>query len=230
MSQGELIMITRLSLYVAALSLFMATLVAAAPVREIAFVLKVVGIANIKTANADWAPLKKGSRVNSGDRIRTQDNALVSLVFLDDKTMMKIRANSDVEIKGEKKEKGVSKELYVSVGELWSKVTPHGAGYRVETPSGVAAVKGTEFYTVVDNLGQTFIFGVEGLVQLLNELGEVLVGKGQMGFAKKGDKPSSSSSGQIPDWALADEEQDLNIEFQNSEGQKKTLKIRFKKK
>lgn len=223
-------MITRLSLYVAALSLFMATLVAAAPVREIAFVLKVVGIANIKTANADWAPLKKGSRVNSGDRIRTQDNALVSLVFLDDKTMMKIRANSDVEIKGEKKEKGVSKELYVSVGELWSKVTPHGAGYRVETPSGVAAVKGTEFYTVVDNLGQTFIFGVEGLVQLLNELGEVLVGKGQMGFAKKGDKPSSSSSGQIPDWALADEEQDLNIEFQNSEGQKKTLKIRFKKK
>jgi hypothetical protein len=230
MSEGELIMTTRLVLYFAALTLFLATLVAAAPVREIAFVLKVVGTANIKTAGADWAPLKKGGRVSSGDRIRTQENALVSLIFLDDKTMMKIRANSDVEIKGEKKEKGISKELYVSVGELWSKVTPHGAGYRVETPSGVAAVKGTEFYTVVDNLGQTFIFGVEGLVQLLNELGEALVGKGQMGFSKKGEKPSSSSGGNIPDWALADEEQDLNIEFQNSDGQKKNLKIRFKKK
>lgn len=214
----------------AALMLVWAAWLTAAPVREIAFVLKVVGAASIKTADQDWAVLKKGSRVQSGDRIRTQENALVSLVFLDDKTMMKIRANSDVEIKGEKKEKGISKELYVSVGELWSKVTPNGAGFRVQTPSGVAAVKGTEFYTVVDNLGQTFIFGVEGLVQLLNELGDVLVGKGQMGFSKKGEKPSSSTGGNIPDWALADEEQDLDIEFQNSEGQKKTLKIRFKKK
>jgi hypothetical protein len=202
----------------------------AAVVREMAFVLKVTGEAKIKTATQDWNNLQKGNRVNNGDQIRTGENALVSLVFIDDKTLMKIRANSTVQIKGDKNAQGIGKQLFMEMGEMWSKVTPNGPGFRIETPSGVAAVKGTEFYTIVDNQGQTFIFGIEGLVQLLNELGEVLVGKGQMGFSKKGDKPNSSIATGTPDWGLGDEEQELDIEFLNSEGAKKHLKINFKKK
>ncbi len=202
----------------------------AAAVKEMAFVLKVTGDVKIKTAAADWVNLQKGGRICSGDRIRTGDDALVSLVFIDDKSMMKIRANSEVEITGDKNAKGISKQLMLQVGELWNKVTPGGAGYRVATPSGVAAVKGTEFYSLVDNQGQTFIFGIEGLVQLLNELGEVLVGKGQMGFSKKGEKPNTSPSINPPDWGIADGEQEMDIEFQNSAGDKKHLIIRFKKK
>jgi len=201
-----------------------------ADVKEMALVLKVTGDAKIKSQMQDWSTLKKGGRISNGDRIRTGENALVSLVFIDDKTLMKIRANSEVEIAGDKVSKGISKKLAMQVGEIWNKVTPNGAGFRIETPSGVAAVKGTEFYTIVDNQGQTFVFGIDGLVQLLNEFGEALVGKGQMGFAKKGDKPNTTTATSLPDWGMADENQELDIEFQNSDGTKKQLQIRFKKK
>lgn len=210
--------------------LFAAGRLAAADVTEMAFVLKVSGDAKIKTAKQDWTMLQKGNRIRNGDRIRTGENTLVSLIFIDDKALMKIRANSEVEIKGEKNAKGIGKELAMQVGEVWNKVTPNGPGFRIETPSGVAAVKGTEFYTLVDNQGQTFVYGIEGLIQLLNELGEVMVGKGQMGFSKKGAKPTAVAATRTPDWSMGDETQELDIEFENSDGGKKNLQIKFKKK
>ncbi|HPI72617.1 MAG TPA: FecR family protein [bacterium] len=210
--------------------LFTAGRPAAADVTEMAFVLKVSGDAKIKTAKQDWAALLKGARIRNGDRIKTGENGLVSLVFIDDKALMKIRANSQVEIRGERNAKGIGKELAMQIGEAWNKVSPNGPGFRIETPSGVAAVKGTEFYTLVDDQGQTFVYGIEGLIQLLNELGEVMVAKGQMGFSKKGAKPTAVAAARTPDWSMGDEIQELNIEFENSDGGKKNLQIKFKKK
>jgi ferric-dicitrate binding protein FerR (iron transport regulator) len=210
--------------------LFLFLSVSAQRPQEIAFVLKLTGEAKIKTAVQDWSPLLKGARIHAGDRILTGENTVVSIIFLDDKTMIKIRSLSEVELKGEKTPGGIAKQLLLDAGEMWSKVTPNGAGYRVVTPSGVAAVKGTEFYVIVDQQEQTFVFGVEGLVQLLNRLGEILIGEGQLGTAKKGEKPVVAVASVLPDWAMADEPQELDVEFTGPDGIQKHLIIHFKKK
>jgi len=202
----------------------------AAPSPEIAFVLKVTGNAKFKTEKANWTDLVKGTRLHSGDQIRTGANTLISIVFIDDKTMLKIRSDSDVRLQGEKNEKGLSKKLMMDVGQMWARVTPGGAGFRLETPSGVAAVKGTEFYGITDAAGVTMILGIEGFVEFFNDLGTVLVGKGQTGQAAKGDKPSLSPTQPFDDWAKTETIEELDMEFKNPEGVNKHLKIRYKQK
>ncbi len=203
---------------------------AAVPGQEIAFVLKVSGNAKFKTEKTNWTDLSKGTRLRSGDQIRTGTNTLVALVFIDDKTMVKIRSDSEIRLQGEKEPKGISKKLAMNFGDLWARVTPGGAGFRLETPSGVAAVKGTEFYALTDRAGNTTIIGIEGFIEFFNELGSILIGKGQTGSATKGGQPSLSPTQSFDDWAKQDVVDELDIEFQNSEGAKKHLKIKYKQK
>ena len=197
--------------------------------KDIAIVLKVNGDAKIKSTTSDWQSLKKGARLQSGDRIRTGSESLVAVVFSDDKTMMKIRSESELSINGDRTEKGIAKRLAMNIGQMWDRVTP-GTDFRLETPSGVAAVKGTEFYGIVDAEGNLSIVGIDGLIELLNELGAILVEKGKTGILKKGIRPILDNTKQFEDWARLDsDENELMIEFENSEGTKKQLKIRFRK-
>jgi len=202
-----------------------------ATTRDLALVLKVKGDAKFKSGYRDWSTLARGQRLSSGDRIRTGDDALVAIVFTDDKSMLKIRSEAEVSLAGQRTEKGVAKRLAMDVGEMWAKINPKGAGFRMETPSGVAAVKGTEFYGLVDAFGNMTIIGIDGLVELLNNLGSVLVGKGQTGQIQKGQKPEVGDTEQFNDWAKLDQiEGDIEIEFENSEGAKKQIEIQYKKK
>lgn len=218
------ILISTIILFVAACSL------KAAAEPEIAFVLKVSGNAKIKSGTSNWTDLTKGSRLRSGDQIRTGANTLVAIVFLDDKTMLKIRSDSDVRLQGDKNQKGIAKKIAMDIGQIWTRVTPGGAGFRLETPSGVAAVKGTEFYGIIDSNGETFIIGIDGFIEFFNDLGSILVGKGQTGGAAKGQKPTVKTSEQVDEWAKSDVIEELDLEFKNPEGAKKHLKIKYKQK
>lgn len=195
---------------------------------EVAFVLKVTGEASLQTTGKEWQPLRKGARLRNLDRIKTGADALVAIVFLDDKTMIKIRSDSEVQITTEKTGKGLHKRLIMEVGQMWSKVIPGRGGFQLETPSGVAAVKGTEFYTLADSEGGTVIIGIEGLVEFVNELGTILIGKGETGRARKGDRPSVAPTEEFDHWAADGQIQELDLEFKNSEGDVKHLKMKYK--
>ncbi|HPG83599.1 MAG TPA: FecR family protein [bacterium] len=196
---------------------------------EVAFVLKVTGEAQVKSAKTDWTALKKGARLHNQDQIRTGPNTLVAIVFLDDKTMMKIRSDSEVRIETTKGEKGLHKRVLMEMGQMWSKVVPGRGGFQLETPSSVAAVKGTEFYGLIDENGETVIIGIEGIIQLYNQLGSVLVKAGETGRAAKKGEPQVGPSTEYEDWAAEDEIQELDLEYQNDAGEKKHLKIRYTK-
>jgi hypothetical protein len=195
---------------------------------EVAFVLKVTGEAKIKAVGADWVALKKGDRLHNQDMIKTGANALIAIVFLDDKTMMKIRSDSEVKIETSKTDKGLHKRIIMEMGQMWTKVVPGRGGFQLETPSGVAAVKGTEFYGIIDENGQTVIIGIEGIVELLNELGSVLVKKGETGRAAKKSEPRVNPTTELDDWASQDMVQELDLEFKNGAGETKHLKMKYK--
>ncbi len=197
---------------------------------DIALVLKVSGEARLKSGDKQWEPLKRGYRLTSGDKIRTGRQALVAIVFTDDKSMMKIRAESEVTVRGTRDRKGIAKRVYMQAGNMWAKIQPGGRGYRLETPSGVAAVKGTEFYGIVDSFGSMTIIGIEGVLELFNDLGKVMVNKGQTGKAGKGSKPAVTETEQLDDWAKDGDIEELIIEFENNDKIKKQLKLRYRTK
>lgn len=221
--------INRVSGIIAALCCFVLFQPARSENIEVAFVLKVTGEAQVKSSAADWSPLKKGARLHNQDQIRTGANGLVAIVFLDDKTMMKIRADSEVRIETTTTEKGLHKRVLMEMGQMWSRVVPGRGGFQLETPSSVAAVKGTEFYGMIDENGETVIIGIEGIIQLYNQLGSVLVKKGETGRAAKRSQPEVTATTEFDNWAAEDEVQELDLEYQNEAGEKKHLKIRYTK-
>jgi hypothetical protein len=214
-------------IYTIFLTLFPLLLFAAKGDQDIALVLKINGQVEFES-QSNWHQLRKGQRLDDGTKIRTAENALVAIVFTDDKSMMKIRGGSLVEINGDRNGKRIKKRIRLDLGSIWSRITSGGAGYRLETPSGVAAVKGTTFYTMVDQNGFTTVIGIEGLVELFNNLGSVDVGQGTTGTLIKSQEPSLAPTKTYEDWAGSDgATMLLEIELKNDKNETKMLRIRF---
>ena len=199
--------------------------------KDIAIVLKVSGDAQHKSGRRNWNKLKKGRHLNSGDQVKTGSESMVSVIFTDDRSMMKIRSDSEVTFRGERKKAGIIKKLRMNFGQFWANINPQGAGFSLETPSGVAAVRGTEFYSIVDSNGNTSIIGVDGLVALFNKYGRVLVGKGQTGTLPKDGEPTLEKTENWDGWADSEDGTgNLQIEFEDESGNvKKRLNIDYEK-
>ncbi len=199
--------------------------------QDIAIVLKATGSVELKEADAaGFSQLKRGVRVNSGDVVRTGEDGFAAVMFTDDKSLIKVRKNSSLTIRGNRQKSTIAKRLNLPSGEMWLKVNAQKTDLKIETPSGVAAVKGTEFYTIVDNVGNTKIYGMGGKVELKNSLGIVEVTEGETGLATMTRAPSEHKTVEVetPTWGTDDKtEHELKIEFINPNGKKRTLKIEY---
>ncbi len=199
--------------------------------RDVAIILKSNGKVSVKeSVTKKWKTSKRGKRLDSGDIVKTYDKSFAAIMFTDDKSMLKVRDNSLLAIRGEREKKTLSKRIVCSLGNFWLKVKKQHSKMIVETPSGVAAVKGTEFYGVVNEDGSTMIIAVEGLIQLMNKFGEQFVRPGQTGFMAKNEAPKveKTDPDSKPDWGDEDEqENELNLEFEDADGNKKHLKIKY---
>ncbi len=204
--------------------------------KDVALLFKSRGKVEIYRSNQKkWLSARRGVRLNSGDMIRTGDESLAAVVFTDDKSLMKIRSRSDVVIRGERQKKSIVKRVYMEVGEVFVSVRRQRASFRLETPTGVAAVKGTEFYGIVDETGNMFIIAIKGIVELINKYGSVMVAAGETGKSDGKSPPvkEKTNPNQKPDWAQEDEGEsydEIEIEYQTPDGEVKKLKIRTKSK
>ena len=225
----------KLPLVILFLSAFVSTTLMGKTDRDVALVFKVKGKVNVlKSKKNSTLFAKRGMRLDAGDQIQTDQNGFMALIFTDDKSMMKIRSNSDVIIRGKRVKKTFTKRIFMEMGEAWVHVSPQLASdFRIETPTGVAAVKGTEFYTIVDQNGNVSIFAMKGIVELINKLGSIMVHAGEAGFSdgKSEPKLGKIKPGQAPGWAKSDGndvEKVLQIEFEDKDGTKKLMKIYYK--
>lgn len=204
--------------------------------KDIAFLFKTNGKVEIQQNGSKlWHGAKRGFRLNSGDKIRTGDNSLAALLFTDDKSLMKIRSRSDVIVKGERKQSSIAKSIFMQVGEVFISVKKQRSVFRLETPTGVAAVKGTEFYGQMDEDGKFTILGISGIVELINKYGSVLVKAGEKGIST-GDKAPQSQKAAPGDGKTWGQEGDnnepqydeLEIPFKDKDGNIRTLQLRTK--
>lgn len=124
--------------------------------------------------------LKTGDRLSDGDRVRTGADGRAVLVFTDDKSQLKLTPQTDLVLHAKRQGGRTDKEVEMSAGTLWSKVTRQQGEFRIATPTSVASVKGTAWWTK-SNPTLTEIITEEGIVSLLSrrtgESVDVLMGR-----------------------------------------------------
>ncbi len=197
--------------------------------KDVALVLKTAGKVELnKQGRSTWFSAKRGHRMNSGEVVRTGPNSIAALVFTDDKSLLKVRSNSNVTIEGKREEKSIVKRIQLTFGEIWAKVTKQNTRMRIESPSGVATVKGTEFNCLVadDNF---FVFCQEGLMELANQAGTMLLGANEMARMTRGSPPERLDGNPEDIFNLDDDEggRNIEIEFEDADGNKKKMIIDF---
>lgn len=202
--------------------------------KRIAVATKVIGSVEVKTAGKSiFDPLKKGYVLNDRDFVRTGSDGALILVYLDDKSMLKVKANSDLEIRGTRSGEGLSKKVDMIEGTLKAKISKQRKGdFIISTPTSVASVKGTEFWMISDPLLGDRLIGIDGLVELLNLVsGEVvIVGVDQTGTSTPNGTISVEKTNpeDVPEDIKEEEEiHELRIQIQDADGQEKELIIKF---
>ena len=144
---------------------------------KIAAILKLKGKVMVKHAGEkNYEPAYKGQLLLNGDWLQTGDGDFAAIIFLDG-TQLKLSAQAELELKSDRiSAKEQNTELFLSEGELWTKVKKQKrSDFSIATPVSVAAVKGTEFnlnYDDIDKISELFVF--EGQVEFQNELGRIL--------------------------------------------------------
>lgn len=128
----------------------------------------------------DGTPAQLGTRLRNGDVVATSRSTRAALRFTDDGSILRVNPNARLRLTTGEERGVVVRTLNLEFGEMWARVTRHqGTTLRVQTPAGVAAVKGTEFVVRVDSLGVTTVLTLEGVVEFFNQAGRTDLGAGQ---------------------------------------------------
>lgn len=115
-----------------------------------------------KAVGGDWEPGVQGDLLRSGDTIQTRGASRVGLLFTDG-SIIRLRENSMIKVKSltQDNETGEMKtSLNVLFGTMWAKVRrifSEESSFEVETPTSVAAVKGTIFIVSHENRSSHYI-------------------------------------------------------------------------
>jgi ferric-dicitrate binding protein FerR (iron transport regulator) len=103
----------------------------------------------------------------------------------------------------------------------------------VVTPTAVASVKGTKWWTVVESARETRVMVLEGDVQVQHRATEevVLVSSGHTGISSSEGTLAviKTDETMIPEESGELERGDIEIEFEDASGEKKTIHIEYEK-
>lgn len=136
--------------------------------KALAVTLKVNGKVNLIKAGTDSSILLKfGAVLDDGDKVKTGSDGFATIIFTDDKSQLKIMANTEVIIKGKMiVQENIAKIVLVDIGRVFVKTQKLKGSLSVVTPTSVASVKGTEFWVIVFEDKTTHVLPLDGLVKL----------------------------------------------------------------
>ncbi len=200
---------------------------------SVAIALKVKGDVELTREEASMQT-QTGDEFINKDELESKENSFAAVKFVDGSSVIKLFPNSILTINAEKDNGKLNKKSYLQFGELWAKVTKKTGKFEIDTPTTVVSVKGTELFLVVDENGETELFTFKGEVHIRNKAddneatvmagqraqtsgeGEILVAPTQEGDIEKSKMDMMESGFNL-----------LEIELENNDGEKKTIKIEF---
>ena len=171
-------------------------------------------------------PLKIGAVLSAGDEVQTGRDGFVVIVFLDDKSQVKLYENCTLEINGKRNGRNLDKNMGMGFGKLKAEVSRQtGTEFKIATPTSVASVKGTDFWMISDEKSGDQIIGLSGIVELLNQVsGQIVsVGSNQTGASLPNGSTALSITQpeNIPedtDENSGDAPEQLRFEYQDANG------------
>ena len=147
---------------------------------NIARVTKMRGDVRLKNLNkATFSPAKPGAPIISGDVINVGKESFCMVIFLDDKSVLKIREDTQFQFIDTEN----TRTLGIEFGKILSDVKKDKKkDFRVETSVSVASVKGTQFWSAINRMGFDKFYGLEGMVDVFNTVSgqSVALGPGEM--------------------------------------------------
>lgn len=204
----------------------------------IALAVKVIQDVSRKTESIDWTKAKKGDFLFSGDLVKTGDRS-IAIVKFKDNSMLRIRHSSELKLFGEEKEGVFSKTVNITRGEFTFDIKKQeNEKFTFSSPTSVAAIRGTEG-TWSTSEDEDVLIVLDGLVNLLNTLSNnsVDVGGGQTGISGTDGtvrvRESTPAETEAAQKALragqgTGNEKQMDIQMQDADGNKKTMRIRYR--
>jgi hypothetical protein len=164
-----------------------------------------------------------GASINNGDAIKVGDYGFAALIFIDDRSVVKVKPNSQFEIMDTKNTRSVNIEF----GTILNKIEKENRTktFRVVSPVSVASVKGTEFAAMINPSGVDQFIGKEGLFDVFNSV------SGQTVSVGPGQKALSGSTGSLMQAPASPNEypQDPELELEVEERKKPSERDESKK-
>ena len=206
------------------------------PSSKVAIAIKTKGDVSViyKGLNSEQV-LKPGSPLSHQDKIKTGKNGYIAIMYLDDKTVVKMLGNSDLIIMGDRSGNKINKSLDIKYGKIAANVKPQkGKEFRISTPTSVASVKGTEFAIQSDpSSGDSFTL-IEGLIQVTNSI------TGESTQVQEGETAISTPDGSLDvaettsddldgfeEASMEPPTQELRFEVEDENGNIKEILIKF---
>ena len=201
---------------------------------QIAVTTKVTGLVEIMpVGKKDFLDLKAGTILSDGDKIRTGSSGFVAIIFIDDKSTLKLKGNSEAVITGQRTAASISKKINMDSGTVRATVKKQNTDFVIQTPTSVASVKGTDFWLLTDPVTGDQIICVEGTVGLVNaETGEdvdVTEGMSCISIPDGTLELSETDPSSIPDDPSDEQEgpSQIRIYLEGPNGEQKVMVIEY---
>ena len=181
----------------------------------------------------DFFDLNSGRVLSDGDKIRTGSKGFAAIIFIDDKSTLKLKENSEVIINGQRMASSISKKINMDEGTIRATIQKQNSNFVIQTPTSVASVKGTDFWLVSNPENGDQIIGIEGIVGLTNsDTGqEIDVTEGMSGFSTPDGSINLEETDQssIPDDPSEDMEgpSQIKIYLEGPNGEQKVMIIEY---
>ncbi len=164
----------------------------------VAMVIRINGSLEFRTGGGeDWQPAKVKQPLYNGNQLRTALGNRAIILYTGSGTRILVNENTELEITAQNPgERGTPERTKLIVGEVYSKIKPKkedGYAYEVETPSSVASVRGTEFNSSFQN-GQATYLSMLNVIEVMNQLGTVLLQQYQQTTVATGQAPSGPTT------------------------------------
>ncbi|MAJ34055.1 MAG: FecR domain-containing protein [Candidatus Neomarinimicrobiota bacterium] len=201
---------------------------------KIAVATKVNGDVEIMPVDTkNFSKLKPGTVLSDGDKIRTGNSGFAVIIFIDDKSILKLKGNSEATIAGQRTSASISKKINMDSGTVRATITKQNVNFVIQTPTSVASVKGTDFWLLSDPISGDEVIGLDGIVNLTNnETGEeVDVTEGNSGISNPDGSVGleETDPNSIPDDPSDDQEgpSQIRIYLDGPNGEQKVIVIDY---
>ena len=204
----------------------------------IGMVTKTMGNVDYKeAASGSTKKLMMGNVLYNNDQIITKEDGFAVILYIDDKSQVKIQSNTELTIRGAVSAGEIAKQINVTNGIVKANVTKNqSSDFQLVSPTSVAAVKGTDFWGVIDeNTGDKFC-GLSGKVEVTNsatgQMVELLANTTAVSLKNGSLSVATTQDGDVPSDEDPDAddngEKEIRIPFQNEAGEQKEIIIKIK--